>query len=208
MTFNQATAADLNTNIVVGATGEATTFANVAVSKDLNLAVANAAFNVFATNTDLSANVTTDAVQSYSGGVTVNGDSILKSNAVAAANGGIKLTGAVTGTKALTVNTLGTTTFGNTVSGLTALTTKPPGGSSTIISGNVTTTAGQTYGDSVQLATDVTFDAGAGSVNINGGLVDTTGKNVTFTSPVGLPASPATIAAGAGKYADLQRRGH
>ena len=131
-----------------------------------------------------TASVSTSGSQTYSGAVTLGVNSMLASSGIGAIGFGSKVDGA----HALTVNTGGTTSFGDAVGGTTALTslTTDTGGS-TMLGGNVTTSGAQAYNDVVTLGADATLA--------------TTDSNVTFGSTVdnvSVTARKLTVSAGSG----------
>jgi hypothetical protein len=114
--------------------------------------------------TTLGGNVTTTAGQTYGDAVTLMGDNLNFSDST----GVITFVSTVTGTQTeLTVDAVGGNVFDSTVNVLSLLTIGPGG---TTLGGDVTTAAGQTYGDAV-------------TVTVNGDqtLIDGTGA-ITFTS--------------------------
>ncbi|HEX3881015.1 MAG TPA: filamentous hemagglutinin N-terminal domain-containing protein, partial [Stellaceae bacterium] len=92
--------------------------------------------------------------QSYTGPVTLGVGAILADTG----GGNIALNGAVDGIR-LTVNTLGTTTFGGAVGGTTPLAslTTDAGGATDLNGGTVHTTGAQTYSDAVMLGATTTL---------------------------------------------------
>ncbi len=107
-------------------------------------------------------------------------------------SGGITFTGAVNGAQALTANSTGTTLFSAAVGGTTALSslTTDVGGTTTL-TGNVTTSGTQSYGDNVTIAAGSTLTTTnslvsiGGTTTLNGSLTVNTGSgNITFTGVV------------------------
>ncbi|HEX3658963.1 MAG TPA: hypothetical protein VHV55_24430 [Pirellulales bacterium] len=117
-----------------------------------------AAGSLSITATAISVNsVTTTGNQTYSGPVTLAGDSTLS-----AGSGNITFSSTLDGAANLTVDSAGVTTFGGTVGGITALsslTTDAAG--STVLDASVTATdsGGITFNDPVRLGGNVTLDA-------------------------------------------------
>lgn len=99
-----------------------------------------------------SATVTTTGLQTYSGAVTLGGNTTLTSTG----SGNITLGNTVNGAFSLTVNTGGTTAFNGVVGGGTALTsvTTDAAGTTQLNGGAVTTTGTQIYNDNVILGND------------------------------------------------------
>ncbi|HEV3343589.1 MAG TPA: DUF4214 domain-containing protein, partial [Pirellulales bacterium] len=150
--------------------------------------------------------ITTTAAQIYNDKVTLGAAA---TTLTSTGGGSMTFAQTVDGASALTVNTVGTTTFGGVVGGTTALislTTDAPG-STAIDGGAVTTTAGQTYNDSVTLGAaattltstgggDITFGStldGASALTVNTSGTTTFGGAVGGTTPL---ASLTTDAAG------------
>jgi filamentous hemagglutinin family protein len=99
--------------------------------------------------------VTTTAGQTYRGEVTLGGAGTTRTLSGVDVN----LAGTVNGAgKNLIVNDSGTTTFGNTVSGIASLTTDAPG-TTALNGGSVTTTGRQTYNDDVVLGANTTLSS-------------------------------------------------
>ena len=160
-------------------------------------ATALTGLNVLASagGTTLGDSVTTTGAQSYSGGVALAGDVMLTSTG----DDAITLSDAVTGAHALTVNTGGSTTFGDTVN-VASLSTDAAG--TTTLGGAVTTIGAQSYGDAVVLADDVTLTSTGDNAitlvdTVSGGhaLVVNTGGSTTFGDTVNV-ASLSTDAIG------------
>ena len=102
----------------------------------------------------LVAQVNTTGMQTYNDAVDLRGDVAL----VSSGGGAISLGSTVNGAHNLTVNTSGATTFGGAVGGFNALRGLiTDAGGTTALSGNVTTSGAQAYGDAVNLAGDTTL---------------------------------------------------
>ncbi len=110
----------------------------------------------------------------------------LTGDATITANGGVDFQSTVDGPQAVTVNSVGTTTFADVIGSTTALAavTTNTGGTANINGGEVTTTGNQDFGDNVVLAADTTFIANAGSeVRFRGTLGGGgTARSVTVTT--------------------------
>lgn len=140
--------------------------------------------------------ITSSGGQTYSGAVTLGGDTTLTSTG----GGNIAFGAAVNGGFQLTVNTAGTTTFGGAVGSGTALNslTTDAGGSTVLNGGAATTTGGQTYNDLVTLGANTTLTAGAGGVTFAGpvtvsgvyGLTVNTSGDAVFGAAVGTSVAP------------------
>ena len=157
--------------------------------------------------TQLNGNVTTTGAQSYADAVTIANNPILIGNGITFDNtvngnsnltvnggtGNITFTGAIGNPQkllgAVIANTKGTTNFGSTVNAQ-SLTTYGSGGT-TQLTGDVTTTNSQTYGNAVTIipknltlaGNGITFDStvnGNSDLTVNGGT-----GTVTFTGTVG-----------------------
>src|SRR5205085_1799726 len=105
--------------------------------------------------------ITTTAGQTYNDPVTLGAGTTLNGVNVNFAN---TLNSSVAN-RTLTVNDSGTTTFGNVVGGVLALTsiTTDAAGTTALNGGTITTTAGQTYNDPVTLGAGTTLNG----VNVN-----------------------------------------
>jgi hypothetical protein len=199
---------DGKANALTVNTGGATTFA-AAVGGAVPL---SALTTDAAGTTALAANVTTTGSQTYGDPVTLSGGAVTLASS---ANGTVffanPVNAAAAGGTALAVNTGGTTTFGGSVGGTTALaslTTDPAGsvvfglGSGTVL---VQTTGGQTFNDPVRLsagAVNFVSTAGGGlafngAVNGTAGIVTavaaTTGGPTTFNGVVGATTPLASL---------------
>ena len=124
----------------------------------------NALITDAAGNTAINADITTTGGQTYNDAVTLGGAGVLRTLTGVNVDFVNTLAG---GTKSLTVDDSGTTTFGGAVSGVNALITDAAG--NTAINADITTTGGQTYNDAVTLG-------GAGV------LRTLTGVNVDFVN--------------------------
>src|SRR5207253_2982013 len=88
-------------------------------------------------------------------------------------SGNITLAGAVNGAFSLTINTAGVTTLGGAVGGSTPLVslTTNAGGSTALNGGTVTTTAAQSYSDTVTLgANTILSSSGSGNITLAGAV--------------------------------------
>jgi hypothetical protein len=145
--------------------------------------------------------VTTTGLQDYKDPVTMGAAT---TGYTSTGNGAITFEQTLNGASATTVTTGGTTTFGGAVGGGTALTSLTTnGGGTTSLGANVTTSGGQTYSDSVDIAgaAGTTITSG-GSQNFNSGLTihqDTTlqstgtGNVVVTNSLIGVPSNTQTL---------------
>jgi hypothetical protein len=101
------------------------------------------------------------------GAVSVAGRTILAADSVvtSTANGTVRFSGTVegNGSESLVVNTGGSTVFGGQVSDVTSLATDA--GGTTTLSGNVTTSGSQAYGDTLVLNTSLTLQGESLSTN-------------------------------------------
>ncbi|HWE59081.1 MAG TPA: hypothetical protein VG228_05235 [Solirubrobacteraceae bacterium] len=139
--------------------------------------------------TELQADASTTGDQTYTGAVTVSGDSTLTSTG----NGTITFDSTVDGGHALTVNTGGNTSFNGAIGGSTALSSLSTlGAAATTLSADVATTGDQTYSGAVTLGADSTVTStSSGSITFDStvdgahGLTANTGGNTTFTGAVG-----------------------
>jgi hypothetical protein len=104
--------------------------------------------------------VSTSGTQTYGAPVTLNDDFAAASSGTGAA-GDITFESTVDGAQALTVSTVGNLDFEAAIGGITPLTSLDiPTGGSTDLSGNVTTTGAQAFGQ-VALQSNVTFSSGS-----------------------------------------------
>jgi len=134
--------------------------------------------------------------------VTFNDPVVLTANVTVTDAGAVTFATTVNGAFALTVNTPSVTTFGGAVGGGTALAglITDAGGSTALNGGAVTTTGGQTYGDSVTLGTNATLvSTGSGAIQFGGtidgasGLTVNTSGATTFAAPVGTGAALSSV---------------
>lgn len=160
--------------------------------------------------TTLTGDVTTTGAQTY------NDNVILAANVIAASSNNQNITFAgllnadlAANNRTLTVNTTGTTAFGNVVGGtqaLASLTTNA--GGTTTIANNITTINAMTFNDAVRFSADATLsstDATNGGI-VFGGNVDASTGGVDLTTVVASGRSVAfnNGALGGGGGQDLQ----
>jgi filamentous hemagglutinin family protein len=152
--------------------------------------------------TSIGADIRTSGAQTYNDAITLTANSILTSTG----SGNINLASTVNGGFGLTVNTAGTTTFGGSVGGSTALTnvtTDATGGTS--IGVDIRTSGAQTYNDAVTLtANSILTSTGSGDINlastVNGGfgLTVNTAGTTTFGGAVGGSTALTSLTTNAG----------
>jgi hypothetical protein len=120
--------------------------------------------------------VTSTGTQTYSGAVTLGQDTLLTS----LGNGDIRLNGGAVGNRALTVNTAGVTRLAGGIS-VGSVTTDE--GGTVQLAGTISTTGGQTYGETVMIAGGMTslVSTGGGALVLRGG-VDGSGSISLATS--------------------------
>ena len=158
--------------------------------------------------------VTTTGAQSYGDAVVLSADATLTSTGGGAIGFASTVNSQTATPRALTVNTVGATTFGGavgTTNALASLTTDAPG-STALNGGAVTTTGAQTYNDPVTLGvdttlnagTDITFAAALNGVNGTQGLTATAGGAVSLNGTTGgtSPLEYLTIGAASARIVD------
>jgi hypothetical protein len=119
------------------------------------------------------------------GTATLGGDTT-----VSTGSGDATFTGTVNGGQALTVNSIGTTTFSAAVGNTTALASlRTDEGGTTVLGGNVTTTGDQTYTDAVTAGAITFTTTGGGSISAANAANDFTG---TVTLSTARPAGTTT----------------
>jgi filamentous hemagglutinin family protein len=148
-------------------------------------------------NVTLAGNSTTGVGLSIATATTLGGDVT-----VVGGSGNVTFSGGVTGGgHALDVTTTSVVTFGNTLSGLTSLTTT---GSTTINSNITTTNGGVTIGGATTLGGNFTISAGTGAVDfkgtVNGAhkLTISDSGGTTFESTVGATTPLTSLTTGTG----------
>ena len=134
----------------------------------------------------LSGTITTTGAQTYDDAAVLGAATILTSTA----GGVLALNGGADGAHDLTVNTAGVTTLGG---GISVASLSTDAGGSTEITGDVTTTGTQTYGDAVQVSGPVALrSTGGGALTLNAGADGAgavslaTSGNVTVTGESGV----------------------
>jgi hypothetical protein len=127
--------------------------------------------------------VTTTGAQTYGDAVTLGANTT-----IAAGAGSVTFASTVNGAFGLTVNTLGTTTFGGAVGNTTALTSvsTDAAGTTAINGGSITTNNGPiSLADAVTLGADTTLNAGSGNITlgstVNGAFALTLNSTGTTT---------------------------
>jgi CHAT domain-containing protein len=143
---------------------------------------------------EFNGNVTTTGEQTYNDPATVTQNSVFTS----IDNDNISFNNTLDGNSDVTINTGGTTLFGNVVGGaipLTSLTTDA--GGTTQLNGDVTTTQNQTYKDEVDILNSLELTSNQGQLefqnNVNAGI-----NNLTLTSLTGIEFGDNTIVSGTG----------
>jgi hypothetical protein len=152
--------------------------------------------------TTISAPVTTVAGgQSYGGGVTLAGDTVLRD-----IGGGAISFSTIEGAHDLRVRTTGETSFNGSVGNVIALTNLAVAGGATISGSSVTTSNGQDYLGAVAFGPSLTLSAGSGTVfggTVVGGSLTVSSGTTTFDGNVEtdfLAAQAATLALGPGGF--------
>ncbi len=167
--------------------GTITVASNLSFLDALTFAVDGAGGGLIALAGNLSVTDATNAATiNFGGPVRLDAD-VTVASAGTGANGDITFSDTVEAdaagnNRALTVNTAGTTTFASTVGAtqsLGSLTTDT--GGSTVLTGNVTTSGTQAYGDDVVLAADVNLTGNGISfaANLDGDTADTRSLTIT-----------------------------
>jgi fibronectin-binding autotransporter adhesin len=145
--------------------------------------------------TTLGGNVSTTGAQTYSDAVALGGDATLASSG----GGAIDFGSTVNGAHNLAVNTGGATTFGGVVGGTAALASlTTDAGGNTTLSGDVTTSGTQHYGDAVLLGSNATLATTNSAVTFDNTLDNATATQQSLTVNAGSGAVTFTGAVGGG----------